>query len=167
MKKLSKLFVLLVCVCSLTVWSCKPAKTTSGGKVAEVVEEVNEAAGELTAASKPTTMIGSCSYYKGIKGMATITQVDGSNPDEAIIKFNFSPNEAYSSSMNSEANSGQIFNVEGVGQYPPRDWAVKSGLVQGAKVPCVRYEVNMDEEQESSCQRIKYDFPQFKESNWK
>ena len=169
MKKLLKLSVLLTCVFSLTVWSCKPTKTTSGGEAAQEAQEQQEVEpmGEIGTAKEPTTMIGNCSYSKGVEGTATITQLDASNTAESIIKFSFEPNKVSNSALSSKANSGQIFNVEGVGQYPPREWAIKNGLVQGAKIPCVRYEVNMKEEQESTCSQVKYDFPQFKNNNWK
>lgn len=164
MNKYLKLSILMICVCSLTVWSCKPTEVTAETEASAKKKNVPA---EMAPLELPNINIGNCLYNKGIKGMATIKQLDGSNLDEAIIKFSFEPDYINRSEMNEMEKKGQIFNVIGVGQYPPRAWALENGLVQDAKIPCVRYELDMKKDQKTGCKKVVYDFPQFKENNWK
>jgi hypothetical protein len=164
MNKLLKLFLLLVCVFSLTVWSCKPTE--------KMKEDVPVTTKPTTHPSKSTPVdlktlnIDGCLYGNITKGIATITQLDGSNTSEAIIKFSFESNSGSKNKIGPVETKRERFNVIGVGQYPPRKWALDNGLVQDAEIPCIRYELDTKKEQGSNCKTVVYDFPQFKNNNW-
>lgn len=164
MKKLLKLFLLLISVFSLTVWSCKPTETVT--EEVKATTKPAKHASRTTPSTFETLKIDGCMYGNITQGMATITQLDASNLNESIIKFSFEPATENKSKMSAKENKGQIFNVIGVGQYPPRKWAIENGLTQDAEVPCVRYELDMKKEQGAGCKTVVYDFPQFKNNNW-
>lgn len=148
-------FMAILFVMSLS--GCKPKQV-----VVEAAEESAAEAVEAIGENEPQP----CAYT-AIRGKAKIVQLNASNLDESIIKFDFMPSEKYTSAYPELSDKGQIFNVEGVGKYPPRSWALEQGIEQGAEIDCVKYELKGGEAQETYCPKVKYDFPQFKDKSWR
>jgi hypothetical protein len=148
-------FIAILFVMSLS--GCKPKQI--------IVDEADESTVETVEVMGDNEPLP-CAYT-AIKGKAKIVQLNSSNVDEIIIKFDFMPSEKYTSAYPELTDKGQIFNVEGVGKYPPRSWALAQGIEQGAEIDCVKYELKGGEAHETYCEKVKYDFPQFKDKSWR
>lgn len=140
----------------ITVWSCKPSSVavdTATEEVEQTAEEIVEAVEDLAC------------KYDIIEGKGRITKMNFSNPDNVVIKFDFTPASKRSSKYPEISNEGRLFNVNGVGKYPSKDWCEKNGIEQGASFPCNKYELK-NPAAAGKCEAVKFNFSGFENNGW-
>lgn len=148
--KPTNILVLIISVLTISVWSCKPKQVVVEEEVEIVVEDASEVVAE-----------DDCNY-KTIEGKGVITRMNFSNSDNIVINFNFIP----SKSSGLEASEGHLFNVKGIGKYPPKTWCEKNGIEQGATFKVHQYVLANNSDREK-CEKMKFSFVEFEDKGWK
>ncbi len=125
--------------------SCKPKQVVSE----EVIIETN-----------------STCAYDTIQGRGIITKINLSNPENVVIKFRFEMPKGSNPKFPDLMMNEYVFNVDSVGQFPPKNWCDENGVEQGANFPCEMYELT-DNSSRIKCEKIKFSFSEFKNKSWK
>ena len=133
--------------------SCKPSK--------KVVEKKDTTVEEIAEEPTEEPMAGSDCKYRGINGIATITYINNANPDQVIIKYDFTPIDKVPYKYPKFSDKGIKFFVKGHGSFPPQSWVKENGIKMGAEIKCVRQEID-----KGSCTPVVFAFPQFEKNGW-
>lgn len=150
--KYINLLLTFVCLITLSQTACKSNK-----------EVTNATEGQPTETHSTSSIVDTddCKYEL-IEGEGKITRMNFSNPDNVVIQFDFIPPKA----SGLAPIQAQMFNVFGVGKYPPKSWCEENGIEQGAI-----FKVNMFQLRENSdieyCNKIIFSFVDFEKNSWR
>lgn len=155
--KLTNILLVIVSILAISLTSCKPKE-----KVVDAVEEAEQAVEEVIEEVTASPVDTDDCKYKLIEGKGTIKRMNFSNPDNVVIQFDFEPSKG----SGIEPSSLNIFSVNGVGKYPPRDWCEKNGVEQGATFKVNMYQLT-DNSDTEYCEKKVFSFVDFEDKGWK
>ncbi len=166
MKNKLNVLLSLVFVLITTLYACKPKQVVMENEeqtIENKEQTVEQASNELEAPAFEIEIPDPC-HYDAIKGKGIITKINFSNPDNVVIKFRFEQMENRDYRYPMVSDKEVLFNVDGSGNYPSRDWCEENGVKQGATFDCIRYELNMGSEAE--CETVRFTFPELENKGW-
>lgn len=156
--KSANILVLIISVLTFSVWSCKSKQVV----VEEAVEEVVDAEEAIDA--KVVQDDDGCNYIL-VEGTGKIVSLNLSNMDNVVIKFDFTPTTKGKSTQPETSNKKQLFNVKGVGKYPPFKWCKENGIAQDSTFKVNKYEL-VGNSDFAKCEKVKFSFVDFENKGW-
>ena len=147
----------IIAIVGIYFVSCKPAQEVVDKTKTDVKDVVEEPAEEPVE----TAIVGEDCVYRDIQGIATITHINTANPNEVIIKYNFSPVDKVAYKYPKFSDEDIKFFVKGHGSFPPHSWVKAQKIKMGGEYRCVRKEL-----EKGTCTPVVFAFPQYEKNGW-